>query len=79
MIKIVQRYSRALASFYHAVADYRMAKRYDADDIQQSLANLKEKAILLQNELEKLPPSMVRPELVKHIEEVLSVKETSST
>lgn len=79
MIKTVQRYSRALASFYHALADYKMAKRYEADDIQEALETLKNKAVLLQNEVEKLPPSMARPDLVKHIEEVLNFTGTSST
>lgn len=79
MIGIIPRYSRALASFYYALADYKMAKRYEADDTQEALKTLKNKAILLQNEVEKLPPSMVRPDLVKHIEEVLNFTGTSST
>lgn len=69
-------YTTALTNFYKAAAEWKFSSSTSTGDSNELLHTLKEKARLLQIELKELPPSMVRPLVVEHIEKALSFKET---
>ncbi|MBQ7820523.1 MAG: hypothetical protein IJ341_12615 [Bacteroidales bacterium] len=69
----VTSYTNALSSFYKEVGDWYFAKNANDKNIKNIVASLKEKARLLKIELNELPPSMVRPQVIEHIEKVLTL------
>lgn len=70
----INNYSAALSAFYREVGNWKFAKDTNAENINEAKENLKEKARLLQIELKELPPSMVRPMLVEHINKALNLE-----
>lgn len=69
----IKNYSAALSSFYQEVGNWKFAKDTNSETIAENIKILKEKARLLQIELNELPPSMVRPQLVEHIQKALAL------
>lgn len=63
-------YLNALNSFYQEAANWSYNK---ATSEKQDNSSLKKKARALQKEIKKLPPDMVRPQVVEHIEKALSL------
>ena len=69
----IKNYANALSAFYQEVGNWKFAKDTKSEKINENIKALKEKARLLQIELKELPPSMVRPQLVEHINKVLAL------
>jgi len=63
-------YLNALNSFYQEAANWSYS---GATSKKQDNSSLKKKAKALQKEIKNLPPDMVRPQVVKHIEKALSL------
>jgi hypothetical protein len=68
-------YQKALGDFYRLAAAWNFAKITDnKEEEQKQVAPLKEKALTLRAELNKLPLDMIRPEVKNHIEKILSIE-----
>lgn len=66
-------YTNALSEFYTAAAYWKYSSSTDKKGEEEYYNDLKKKAVRLQNEMKNLPPDMVRPQVVKHIEKILSL------
>lgn len=66
-------YLNKLSSFYNDLAYWRYSKDNMAEDNEKFTIKLKNSAKELQTEMKNLPPDMVRPQVVEHIEKALSL------
>lgn len=66
-------YISALSAFYQAALVWKNANDANSETKDTNLKLLKEKAKILQEELKKLPSSMVRPMVLEHIEKALNL------
>lgn len=60
--------------FYNNLAIWRFSSDSKANDTEEKLTVLKNSARNLMNEIKNLPPDMVRPQVVEHIEKSLALK-----
>lgn len=66
-------YIKALQEFYSSLAYWRYNKDINNTNIDNNISEVKKCAITLKNELKKLPPNMIRDQVVIHIEKALSL------
>lgn len=70
----IANYTSALTGFYRAAAEWKFALNTSNENSAELLNALKNKALLLKEELKKLPHDMQRPSVLEHIEKALSLK-----
>jgi hypothetical protein len=66
-------YLDCLSAFYNNLANWAYCKNTGAENIGEQVKKLQSSARLLREEIKKLPPDMVRPQVVEHIEKALSL------
>lgn len=66
-------YLNRLSAFYNDLAYWRYSKDNMSEENEKYTIKVKESARLLREEIKKLPPDMVRPQVVEHIEKALSL------
>lgn len=66
-------YIKALQQFYSSLAYWRYNKDTNGDNADDKINEVKKCANILKNEIKKLPPNMVRPQVVEHIEKALNL------
>lgn len=70
----INNYTVALTNFYKAAAEWKFAVNTNGENSGKLLETLKNKALLLKEELKKLPLDMQRPLVSEHIEKALNLK-----
>lgn len=66
-------YLAALNAFYQEAAYWKYETITETGDKSNRLKSLQKKAKQLNNELKKLPPEMIRPQVVEHVQKALSL------